>query len=100
MLRRSALLIEGFSFGAIHEAFENNGAIPDSVERTGGDGKVIARQVQLGDSRLDGEVQLIGMGDLNLTPLHHKRLFSRFLAHEERLTCTRSRHGKQQVACY
>ncbi len=42
MVGRGALLIEGGLVGAVDEAFQNDGAIADTGERTGGNREVIA----------------------------------------------------------
>ena len=44
---RRALLVERFAFGAVHEAFENDGAIANSGESAGRDGKIVADEVEL-----------------------------------------------------
>jgi hypothetical protein len=48
----SALLVEGLSFSAVHEALENDGTIFDPVEGSRSDGEVIADQIKLRDSHL------------------------------------------------
>ena len=66
MVGWGALLIEGGLFRAVDEAFQNDGAIADAGERTGGDGQVVAYEVEFGDLGFAGKIELIGIGYANL----------------------------------
>jgi hypothetical protein len=68
-LRRGALLIKGFSLSAVDEAFENNWTVVDSGERTRRNGKVVADEIEFGNSCLR-EIELIGMRDADFTPVN------------------------------
>ena len=68
-LRRGTLLIKGFSLSAVDETFENNWTVLDSGERTRRDGKIVADEIELGNSCLR-EIELIGMRDADFTPLN------------------------------
>jgi hypothetical protein len=59
---RGALLIEGGLFRAVDEAFQNDGAIADAGQRTGGDGEVVAYEVEFGDLGFAGKIELIDYG--------------------------------------
>ena len=59
-------MVEGFGFGAVDEALEDDGAIDDGGEGAGGDREVIADEVDFGEVGFAGEVGLIGMGDADL----------------------------------
>ena len=68
-LRRGTLLIKGFSLSAVDETFENNWTVLDSGERTRRDGKVLADEIEFGNSRVR-EIKLIGMRDADFTPVN------------------------------
>lgn len=63
MLGWSPLLVEGGSLGAVDKALEDEWAAGDATQGAGGDGEVVADEVELGEARLAGEVELPGMRD-------------------------------------
>ena len=64
-----ALLIKDIPFRAIYEAFENDGAVPNSPQGPFCDGQVISGDLKLRELGLSGEVGLGGMSDPDLTAL-------------------------------
>src|SRR5262249_24610007 len=62
----SALLIERFALGAIHEALENDRAVLDSAQRPRRNRQIVANQIEFRELRLLGKVGLRGIGHPNL----------------------------------
>lgn len=77
-------MIKRLSFGAVHEAFENYGAVAYPGQGTGRDREVIANEIELRDSNLRREVQLVRMRDLDFAPVDGET-FACFLRHNDRL---------------
>jgi hypothetical protein len=61
-----ALLVEGLMFGPVYEAFEDDGAVADSVQSARSYGEEVARDVELGEVDFAGEVGLGGAGDADV----------------------------------
>ncbi len=62
MVGGSALLVEGFGFGSVDEALEDDGAVADAVQRAGRDREIVADEVELRELGLFGEIELAGVG--------------------------------------
>jgi hypothetical protein len=68
------LLIEGFAFGPVDETLEDERTILDSGERAGGDGEIVADEVEFGELGLTREIRLVGVGYADFAPLDGKQL--------------------------
>src|SRR5688572_302489 len=66
---RRALLVEWLALGAVYEAFEHEGSIPDAGDRARRDGEVILNQLELRELHLSREVRLVRIGDPDLVTL-------------------------------
>ena len=81
-------MVEGFGFGSVDEALEDDGAVADAVEGSGGDGEVVADEVELGELDLFGEVELVGVGDADFVAVDGEEFglfFGGFSLHTGRL---------------
>lgn len=58
-----ALLVEGLGFRAVDEALEDDRAVADALDCAGCDSEKVARDVELGELDLLGEVEFGGAGD-------------------------------------
>ena len=61
-----------FAFGAVDETLEDDGAVGDALEGSGGYCQVVADEVQLGELDFAGEVELAGMRDADVVAVYGK----------------------------
>ena len=66
-LCRGALLIEGLLLGTVHEALQDERAIPNSCQSAVRNREVVPHEFELGDLDFPGEVRLARMRDADLT---------------------------------
>ena len=81
-------MVEGLGFGSVDEALEDDGAIADAVEGSGGDGEVVADEVELGELGLAGEVELGWVSDADFVAVDGEEFglfFGGFSLHTGRL---------------
>lgn len=67
-----ALLVEGFRFGSVHKTLEDERPITDGGERSGGNGKIVADEFDLGEANQAGEVDFFRMADSNCAAFEGK----------------------------
>jgi hypothetical protein len=65
-----AFLIEGlglatFEAGSVDETLEDDGAVANALQGSGGDGERVADEVELGELDFAGEVEFFRVGDAN-----------------------------------
>jgi hypothetical protein len=77
-------LIEGFSFSAVDESFEDNWAVADSKDGSGSHRQVIPDEFKFGQEDGFGEIELVRMGDLDLVGANGEEL-ARIFRHRGRV---------------
>ena len=85
-LLRRALLIERLSLGTIHKTLQNDRAVLNSPQRSRSYRKVISHQIEFCNPDLGREVELVGMRDLDFTPIDRQNLAGCSFCHENRLS--------------
>lgn len=85
MIRRGALLIEGLAFGSVDEALQDDGAILNSGEGSGGDGKVVADEVEFRELDVAREIGLVGIRDADFASVDGEEFGGGFFWHVSRL---------------
>ena len=59
-------MIEGFLFGTVYEAFEDDRAIANAAECPGRNGEKVIDQVKLSDFGYIGEIEFVGVCNAHL----------------------------------
>ena len=85
MVRGGALLIQGFAFGSVDEALEDDGAILNAGEGSGGYGEVVADEVEFRELRGAREVGLVGIRDADFVSIDGEKFGGGFFCHMSRL---------------
>ena len=85
MIGGGALLVEGLTFGSVDEALQDDGTILNSGEGAGGDGEVVADEVEFRELGLACEIGLVGIGDADFASVDGEEFGGGFFWHVRRL---------------
>src|SRR5215471_12763164 len=77
-----AFLVERLAFGTVDKTLKNQRTIPNSGERAQRDGKIVAYEIQFGELRLFGKVELIRVCYTDLMSVDEQHLGSTILRHK------------------
>ena len=81
-------MIEGFLFGAVYEAFEDDRTIANAVEGTGRNGEKVIDQVKLADSGCFGEIQFVGVRNAHLVGIDVENFYGFGVLHARQSSST------------
>src|SRR5579875_1882962 len=87
---RSALLVESFALGSVHEAFEYQRAVADCVERAGRERPIIADDIKFRELDLARKIEFFRMRDAHLTPIDREQLYAFVFCHQKQFTPIRT----------